>query len=106
MNYRTEQMWSVESHAEMNHVHWISRRRIYILLGQAFSKSKSLLKKHERDVILPAPQPTLLSNSVGQDLINNRHSLIKILKSFKSHLMYPKAEVYLCFNISHIANNN
>lgn len=49
------------------------------------------------DVILPVLQPMLLSNSVEQDLINNNHSLIKakILKSFKSHLIYPKAEVHL-----------
>lgn len=88
-------MWSVESHAEMNHMHQISSMRIYILLGQAFSKSKSVLKEHEKDVILPVPM--LLSNLVGQGLINNHHSLIKakLLKSFKSHLIYPKAEVHL-----------
>lgn len=90
------------SHAEMDCVHptanpRISVHRIYIELGQAVSKSKSVWKGHKMDVILPVLQPMLLSNSVEQDLINNNHSLIKakILKSFKSHLIYPKAEVHL-----------
>lgn len=39
----------------------------------------------------------MLSHLVKQDLINNNHSSIKakILKSFKNHLIYPKAEVHL-----------